>query len=189
MLLPTLTGCLDYTEYYVAQTVDNSPPVISTRLVDPQPGPEVVDVKVGTADTVCVPQEVFIPEIVEADTNDTLYFQWFINYDANDLLRRFPVDSGAVSAPPPEAEDRTVRALRPFALDRVKLETVGVLPSDPDTVHLLELYVADRPYEDPRFGTDGEEGSTALDLPADGLEDYLYWHFIILETPDCGGAS
>ena len=176
-------ACLDTQTVSIYAPGGNSPPNIQVRSVNPQPGQNLVQVLLGSNTDACPPTEFSIPEVSDLDFDDTLYYQWFLDYDVNDALRKNPLKSGTI---PPSSPLQQIRTVPTFSLDRdILVSNLGPLNTFTDETHILELYVADRPYSDPRFTEDNDP----LVLPEDGNEDHMYWLLEMLEVSDCGGEE
>tara|TARA_B100000683_G_scaffold272415_1_gene315556 strand:- start:32 stop:703 length:672 start_codon:yes stop_codon:yes gene_type:complete len=176
-------ACLDTQSVSIYEPGENSPPTIQVRSVSPQPGQNLVQVLLGSSEDACPPTEFSIPEVSDLDLDDTLYYQWFLDYEVTDALRKNPLKSGTI---PPSTPLQRMRTIPTFSLDRdVLISNLGPLNAFTDDTHILELYVADRPYSDPRFTEDNDP----LVLPEDGNEDHMYWLIEMLEVSDCGGEE
>ena len=175
-------ACLDTQDVTIQELETNAPPSIQTRTVIPQPGQNLVQVLLGTEDALCPATDFSVPEIMDLDLDDTLYYQWFLDFDATDPLRRNPLKSGTLPATTP---GQLVRSLPTFQLDQELLvSNLGAINTFVDGTHILELYIADRPYSDPRF----TEQNDPLVLPEDGNEDHMYWLLEMVEVNDCGAT-
>jgi hypothetical protein len=139
-------------------------PMLVQGTIDPQ-GPEV---KVGPS---CL-QAFTIGEITDGNKGDTLYYRWYVDYDAEDPVHTIYVASGKI-APPADAS--AVRHGPAYTLDATS-QYLGDRTAK--SVHTVEIIVADRPFE---------EDSTALPkfkvVSAGGVWTYYAWT-VTLKT-DC----
>jgi hypothetical protein len=175
-------ACLDTQTVSIQELQTNAPPSIQTRSVIPQPGQNLVQVLIGTEDALCPSTDFSVPEISDLDLEDTLYYQWFLDFDATEPLRRNPLKSGTLPATTP---GQLIRTLPTFQIDQEILQSnLGPINTFLGGTHILELYVSDRPYADPRF----TEQNDPLVLPEGGNEDHMYWLLEMVEVNDCGGA-
>lgn len=176
-------ACLDTQTVSVRELASNSPPSVQVRSVSPQPGQKLVQVLLASGQGDCPATEFSVPEVADLDLDDTLYYQWFLDYDASIALRKNPLKSGTI---PPSTPPETARSVPTFSVDQdVLISNLGAVNTFVDETHILELYVADRPYFDPRFTEDNDP----LVLPEGGNEDHMYWILEMIEVSDCGGEE
>ena len=102
--------------------------------IDPQ-GPEV---NIGPS---CL-QVFTIGEITDGNAGDTLYYRWYVDYDAADPVHAIYVASGTIAPP---ADGSTVRHGPSYTLDATS-QYLGDRTAS--SVHTVEIIVTDRPFEE-----------------------------------------
>lgn len=79
-------SCLWPAEYYLVPEAVNSPPVIDTFAVDPDPLP--TEDGIVRWDPATTPQlEFALLKVTDNDLDDTLYVRWFVAYEDLDVVR------------------------------------------------------------------------------------------------------
>jgi hypothetical protein len=113
---------------------DPRPPRIPLNQTDPRPGLIVV-----SDPATQLPMTFRVLQIEEPNTEDTLTVRWFVDYFRNPAIQR-----QSVLPPQPQSPQPTLRPAVEFILTLSMLE-----PTPPGDPHLVEVIVADRPFDDP----------------------------------------
>lgn len=160
--------------------VQNGQPAIKLDLLEPKPSRTPVQILIASEGSSCPPTKLGPVIVTDTDLNDSLHYQWFIDYDLLDPARRGPVALGAV-APKSDTLSQSARLEREVPslfVDRALLN-VGFGSELPlslfDEPHLIQLFVADRSYS-------LRNPLNPLELPDGALETRHHWVVEFIET-------
>ena len=151
-LLVIPLGCLDYQEAYVAQSnTANYYPYIDKNFVLPEPSANE-QVFLGAN----CKKHFTVPPVKDFNQDDRLYFLWFF-------------DGAPLGGPRAIEPENRSNAIVDLVLDKMFLESHGQSLDEAwyNRRHLLQFFVADRPYQIP--------GRHYFFPESGALEDSVYW--------------